>query len=504
MKHWQCPWCYTAPFRKPGGHKSTSDESSLFENVLSTTVLQAIADTVMSSMKNAIEENSPDLTAINMKLEKLEQLITEIKSISTSHQPSQPIIETPEETSPSIQSPEGPYRHHLDNFLSEGELNDTRAFLSSLKESNGFQQENGHSVALYGHPYKYTGSKTPSSPSTFPPIMEAIATKIKQKLGLNNDLNSVLINHFPESSPSSAKSFLAKHSDDEPAILADSEIVTVSVGGSRTIQFEPIHDHDAGKKTLELLEVHDNSIYSMTRSSQGWYKHEVLPEAEDTPERFSLTFRSVSDKFQRSLLIFGDSNTKEIKFGNGPGTVGASYPGKRIKAAKVKSIEPYECVGYSNIFICCGTNDLRCEYIKCEDDIVDIVRELEGKLRIISQIAPKAKVFVSPVLPTRIERMNVNIRFYNRLVDRMLSRMFPSIWYKGIYSFLDSKSQGLSAKLARGDDPIHLGPRGVAQFVSHIKSCVFWREWCMKKKYAKPNTSVRKSTASEGSSGNPD
>jgi hypothetical protein len=56
-------------------------------------------------------------------------------------------------------------------------------------------------------------------------------------------------------------------------------------------------------------------------------------------ERYSLTFGSVSEKFQRSVLILDDSNTKDIKFGNSSGRVGASYPGKRVKAAKMNSID---------------------------------------------------------------------------------------------------------------------------------------------------------------------
>jgi hypothetical protein len=71
--------------------------------------------------------------------------------------------------------------------------------------------------------------------------------------------------------------------------------------------------------------------------------------------------------------------------------------------------------------------------------------------------------------------MNQNIIRYNKLVDSMLQQRFPDTWFASVYSFVDNQGL-LSSKLTRGSDSIHLGPRGVAKFVSHIKSCVFTRE----------------------------
>lgn len=103
------------------------------------------------------------------------------------------------------------------------------------------------------------------------------------------------------------------------------------------------------------------------------------------------------------------------------------------------------------------------------------VDELKFKLRVIKQLNPKAKIYVSPVLPNRIPRMNDNIIKYNCLVDTMLYECFPDVWFKGIYDFLDQNNL-LSVRLTRTDDKIHLGPRGIARFVSYIKDCVYSRE----------------------------
>ena len=281
-------------------------------------------------------------------------------------------------------------------------------------------------------------------------------------------MNSVLINFFPTSD-----CFISRHADDEPVILANSDIVTLSIGGSRTIRFKQSHPVNDNSPDVDM-EVTNNSIYSMTRSSQAWYQHEVLP-SQINEERFSLTFRSLDPKFRRSVAILGDSNTKDIQFGEGSGRVGASYPGKRVATPKASKINVNECIGYSNIFVCCGTNSLRCEDVKNDRDIYKAVDELQLKLRGIKQLCPKSKIFVSPVLPSRIPQMNGNIMMYNEIVDSMLRKYFPDIWFKDVYSFLDSQDL-LSTKFTRANDKIHLGPRGIAKFVSHIKLCVFSRE----------------------------
>ena len=88
---------------------------------------------------------------------------------------------------------------------------------------------------------------------------------------------------------------------------------------------------------------------------------------------------------------------------------------------------------------------------------------------------PESKVFVIPVLPSRISEMNHNIEYYNRLVDQMLLSLFPDIWFEGIYGFLDNQNK-LSLRLTRQNDDIHLGAGGISKLVRYIKTCVYRRE----------------------------
>ena len=375
-----------------------------------------------------------------------------------------------------LKSPETPYveKHLKENFLDDDELREIRKLLEEFKQSGKFAKENEHSVLLFGKPYFYTGSKTSETPDAIPDQITKIAEKITDKLNLKQSLNSVLINRFaPSEESSSPESFLSKHSDDEPVIEPMSNIITLSLGGTRKIEFESIHDPNEANCQLELV---DNSLYSMTRSSQAWYRHGIPADENAVQERFSITFRTIDERLMRSIIVQGDSNTKDIIFGQGTGKVGASYPGARIKAANIRNVDPQGCIGYSNIFICSGTNDLRPEYIRSEQDVHALVREMEGKIGTIRQLCPKSKIFVVPVLPTRTPQMNKNVMLFNSLTDQMLGRCFgPDIWFPGIYNFLDGNDM-LSARLSRGSDPIHLGPKGIAKYVTMLKHCVFKRE----------------------------
>ena len=162
--------------------------------------------------------------------------------------------------------------------------------------------------------------------------------------------------------------------------------------------------HDSSEKPT-VFEPQSNSLYVMSRHSQNWYRHCILQPAENeiVEERFSITFRALNQKFSHSILLMGDSNTKEVQFGEGSGKVGASYPGKRVKAARVTDIDQLKCVGYQNIFLHCGTNDLRCNEISSETQIYQLVDQLQKKLVLLKQICPKANISVVPKQDTRNE-----------------------------------------------------------------------------------------------------
>ena len=450
------------------------NEISLIEKALSSAAYQNLTDSVMDVLKNA--PPAIDLSSMETRLDELTTEIKNFKKTSSGFLAPPTFSRAPPiHEKRDLDCQEKPYESYEEKFLADDDLDSMVDLLGYLKSSASFLPEKGHEVKLYGEPYSYTGAKD-LDPDPIPPELTKIVDLLSSKFSLSEQErpNSILINFFPATNGlDTNNTHLAMHSDDERSIVADSKIITLSIGAKRKIKFEAKHSNES----VEELEVSDNSVYIMSRRSQNWFRHGVPPPSpgDSTEERFSITFRCLKKQFSRSILLIGDSNTKQVNFGSGLGKVGQSFPGKRVKAAKVKDIEAKDCVGYSNIFIMCGTNDLRCGYISDERDIHCVVETLKDKLIEVKQLCPEAKVFCIPVMPSRIPEMNQNISLYNGLVDDMLYTHFPDIWFEGIYSFVDRQGM-LDARLVRPNDKIHLGDRGIARLVRYIKVCVYTRE----------------------------
>lgn len=474
---WTCPWCWTCPYAKPGTHVSILNESSLLEKTLSCATLQKVSDTVAEAIKNTVP--LIDLTTIQSKLDTLS---SELQAFKDSHQThlhpkstsmaphlSANIPLETENKRRVLEPPEPPFKKYQEGYLTNQELEDIGDLLGYCRDGGDFVDEKGHKVLLFGEPYSYRGSKF-ENPDPIPDELKAIIDRMTSDLSLNHKPNSVLVNLFPANNRMDKNdTYLSMHSDDEATIMPGSDIITISLGGPRKVAFEGKHsEHHSELKTTS------NSLYIMSKSSQSWYRHGIPPpqSGEEVEERMSITFRSLSSQSSKSILLIGDSNTKEINFGVGSGKVGASYPGRRVKAARVQDIVPEECVGYQNIFIHCGTNDLRCKYVTGGAYIHQVVETLKEKLLVIEQLCPMANIFVVPVLPTRIPAMNDHIQYYNVVVNRMLYQQFPKISFSSVHSFLDRQGL-LDIRLTRNNDTIHLGKKGIAMYVSMMKSCVF-------------------------------
>lgn len=476
---WLCPWCFKCPYTKPGGHTSSTMESSLVEKTLSTSILEKLSDTVTVALQSSFP--TVNITALQEKLENLSQEIKEYRDdgsasrVSSNRQTpgAAELIPPPLPPPKPLKPTEKPYQNFIENYITRDDFEALNDLVGHLKDDGHFFEERGHQVLLFGESYTYAGSRLPdTTPEPIPHEIAALIEKVTNDLSLKHKPNSVLINLYP-ANDSGNESHLAMHSDDEKSIVPDSSIITISLWSSRKIVFESKH-HDQGEPIISELTATANSLYSMTRSSQNWYRHGVPPppSGEEVEERVSITLRCVSSKANRSILLMGDSNTKDIQFGTGSGKVGDSYPGKRVKASRVKNIDPVECVGYQNVFLHVGTNDLRCEYVTSKEYVHQLISTLQSKLVDIKQLCPDSTIYVVPVLPTRNGAMNQHITYYNNLVSDMLDSYFPDVWFEGMYHFLDRQGL-LDAKLTRSGDDIHLGRKGIGLYVSLMKKCVF-------------------------------
>ena len=462
ITHWQCPWCFQCAFRPPGSHVSLKDNQTLAEKVLTCSSIQHIAESVSEVISMKLPSTLPT---------QLNQLTKDVQDLKQPSAYTRELGFKPVPPPATLVSPEPAYKLYKEDILSEPEEKEALDFLKQCVAENKFKAENSHSVLSFGAKYHYAGAASSESSEDIPPIFSNIIQKVTAEHKVAGVPNSVLINYYPKTNADDTASYLPFHSDDEPVIIPGTDIITITLGATRPLSFTSIHNPE---ETDVVLEPVHNSMYTMSRSSQAWYKHGI-EKADESDARFSVTMRCVSERNKRSLLILGDSNTSNITFGSGKGKVGETYPGERLKAARIKDIDPSSCIGYSNVVIVCGTNDLRDKYIKSDQDIIQLVDLMRSKVRLIKQISPSTRVFVCPVLPTRIVKMNQGIVRYNTLCEEMLTNCFGCVWFPGVWQFLDNKGL-LSLKLTRTNDDIHLNEKGIALLVRKFKLWVFERE----------------------------
>ena len=488
LQYWECPWCFTSIHPKPNSSTASKLDDALQSSVDFSKNIQAVSDAITSAVSNSIP--TVEISSLEARLSQLSEEIHSFQK-SRNHPASTHATTVNQEGQPSVTLPKcvkPPIKDYQVDILDKDLLDEVSRFLTESKDSGKFSQMNGRAVLKYGESYNYSGDLNAPSSAVIPPVLTAAIDRVTSQCKLTARPNSVLINYFPPSS-GAEESMLPFHCDDEPEILADSDIATISIGEVRKISFLPIHEGQTPSKNTEMS-LESNSVYIMTRFSQAWFKHGIKASQQTNVNpsigRYSITLRTIDKKFSRSTIILGDSNTKTIKFGSGVGTMGQSFPGKRVKAGKVGSIDPCDCIGHSNAVIVCGTNDLRVDNLRGESAIYQLVDILRMKIEQIKKLCPRIKLFVTAVLPTRLPKMNNNIMIFNRLVDELLSANFnQTVWHIGVGHFLDSSGL-LATNLTRSGDDIHLGIYGIAKFVRCVKHWVYVRarqEWTRRGKH---------------------
>ena len=157
-------------------------------------------------------------------------------------------------------------------------------------------------------------------------------------------------------------------------IHLDSSKFMVSLGFDATVQFRNVH---SGHVRDQLIK--SGSLYSMTCTLQDLFKHSIAKNQSlsETETCISLTFRSLHWRNNNSTVIVGDSNTGRLKFSSfgkdtssdRNGTFGNTMPGKREATFKVKRLDPLNSIGYNNVFVHCGINDIQGSEVSTEDQV---------------------------------------------------------------------------------------------------------------------------------------
>jgi hypothetical protein len=476
---WMCPWCYVCPFQPHKSHKSRKNKESLAATVMADSITQniqealaaTIAETVRSSVEDQIKkslqdrdqtQNDTNIKSIETQLKELTSTIESLKKSPPRSDPEMPpdLIESVDSEKPSHNLK--PVKQSQEDFINE----DTAARLSTYLDTLEFKKEGRREVIAFGEKYKYHGARN-MNPKPMPEELQSLLNSLNKDL--DYALNQCLVNKYTGQS-----SALAKHSDDEADIDPDSDIFTISLGSERTIKFQA---KDTKAVVLELSVKH-RSMYSMSRTSQDLFTHEIQQDTnlESSATRYSITFRRTHWSNFNSTLLYGDSNFGPIKMGDGKGKVGKATPGVRDFAATVEDVNPTKCIAFQNVVCMFGTNNLKKKEETSEEDIKKIYRVYKGKLEQIRQLNPRCKLLVCPVLPTTDPTINRKILIFNNFLYNDLQRSslrINIVW--GFAAFVGHN--GLLKSSLHGEhwegDSLHINLEGTRLLVRLIKQNIF-------------------------------
>ena len=162
-----------------------------------------------------------------------------------------------------IQNKLDPTAKHIsaykENFVKPDLSKQLTEVLKQHDEKFAMNSETGHGVISFGEVYEYNGAKAVKPISkNFPAPIQSLVNNIKKEFP-EAVINQCLINKY-----TGATSFLPEHSDDESTIVHDSDIFTLSLGGTADIMFKK-KDNSALE---EILTVKGNSLYVMSKKSQ--------------------------------------------------------------------------------------------------------------------------------------------------------------------------------------------------------------------------------------------
>ena len=365
-------------------------------------------------------------------------------------------------------------------FVEQAEADNLKTFFDSCT----FKPENGHSVISFGSPYQYTGSKSSSNVPPIPDVLKPLLKRINtlqadtfrslypdQTFLTPPEINSCLINKYE-----GPESYLPRHSDREMSIHPESSIFTISIGQNCDVKFT---EKKSGTESSQSCP--DRSLYIMSRRSQEVFDHEIAQGSIHEGTRYSLTFRCISWFHRNSTCLIGDSNTRFLRFGSHKrGNFGEQMPGQKFWAPKIKDIDPVSCMGYSNVVLLCGINDIKETQIQCQSDIADCYALLKQKIKQIKLLSPCTAVFVCQLLPTKDLTLNRKVDDFNRLIHFDLFPTCKDLEYVGGFEQF-ACNRVLAAELSMQFDRfgrydmLHLNRAGARVLASLIKQSIFLR-----------------------------
>ena len=381
--------------------------------------------------------------------------------------------------SPLVTNPTSHIEEYRENFLSVDETTELNTMLGALP----FSTVNKRSVASFGEEYHYNGAPKSNSSVIPSPIKNIIQKIHDDPLYGDEKINQVVINKY------SGNAHLPEHSDNESTIRPHSNIFTVTIGHALPIVFK----NKVTQKESKLEPV-EGSLYAMSMESQHHWSHRIDMANLTNTSCYSITFRSVGKNFKNSTIIIGDSNTKHLKFSTGQhrekGTFGYNMPGERVETFHISQIDERKCLGYQNLVIHCGINDIRDNSPGRQmsdpqpTEVKKHFHNLAQKIVDIKNLCPNSSIVVNPLLPTKSQKLNQRVLEFNSLLFEFLANdnRGEGVRSTNFTDFVDYEHGVLKEEYGVWDttnnsyskrDILHMGKQGIRLLARIVRDSVY-------------------------------
>ena len=175
--------------------------------------------------------------------------------------------------------------------------------LDSLNQDTDFDIKlHNRALCYYGESYyAYNGIRHQPKPLPTSDNHLCLILKHLQSVLPDFQYNSVLLTKYMNGSDS-----LGFHSDNEPEIVPNSDIVTISLGQSRVAKFRGIstcNDYPEQELTLD-----HGDVMIMSRKSQDFFQHSITADSS-LNTRISITLRMLNVKSSLDNVVFQNPST---------------------------------------------------------------------------------------------------------------------------------------------------------------------------------------------------
>lgn len=135
-----------------------------------------------------------------------------------------------------------------------------------------------------GCAYRYSGLLETPEPWTAP--LGQLRERLVEALGV--EFNSLLLNRYRD-----GRDRMGWHADDEPELVADHPIASLSLGATRSLRFRPRPNRLATASAPFTVELAEGDLLLMHAPTQRHWHHSLPARLGVKTERFNLTFRLI-------------------------------------------------------------------------------------------------------------------------------------------------------------------------------------------------------------------